>query len=262
MISPLPKPPCPFPPKPLPGPKSKRLPKGKPLTIAASFQIADGIVFCADRMMSYEQSAYYELKLFNARGSNFSAVAVAASDDMITAKSVIRGFFDGVVGGHTNFHAENLQNALEGCLKVKLESVQDPNMFLIMAFMRDEGDYYVLSSHNTSVNQASPCEIVGIGDVSLVRYITDSLYRVGLTLKQGVALAAYVIWAAKKYCPMYCGGDTDIWVLSKSTPQSSALWRIIPQAAIRRAEELIESHRKEHLENFLSFICRSIEFFT
>lgn len=50
MISQPPKPPYPFSPKPIPGPKSKRLPKGKPMTLVAAYRSRDGgLLLCADR---------------------------------------------------------------------------------------------------------------------------------------------------------------------------------------------------------------------
>jgi len=36
-----------------------------------------------------------------------------------------------------------------------------------------------------------------------------------LDLYQLAALAGFVVYAAKRYCPQYCGGQTDIYMLPK-----------------------------------------------
>ena len=65
-------------------------------------------------------------------------------------------------------------------------------------------------SDGVLVQDAKPVEILGIGENSLVRFLTDTLYRPELNLRHGTALAALTLQAAKTYCPQYCNGETDI----------------------------------------------------
>jgi 20S proteasome alpha/beta subunit len=51
--------------------------------------------------------------------------------------------------------------------------------------------------------------IIGCGDTSLIQYLSDQLYRPSLTLKQGIALGAYLIKKATQYVDG-CGEPIDV----------------------------------------------------
>jgi hypothetical protein len=242
--------------------KPERFPRRQALTFAASLKLASGVVVCADRMIYRVNFSSYELKLSGTLGSNFAGIVTGSADDTDVMKSATQGFLNSIGRSPDSIHVDDLQQMLENFLRTKLEGIPDPKLSLVWAFMRDDGDYHVLFSYNTAVRLAEPTEIIGIGDMSLIRYLIDNLYRLNLTLNRGVALASYLVWAAKKYCPMYCGGDTDIWVLTKPTPTSRALWKVIPNPKIRVAEETFEREGKEHLRSLLNSVGDSTDFFT
>ena len=69
----------------------------------------------------------------------------------------------------------------------------------------------MLKTDGLIVSPARPVEVFGIGENSLVRFLIDTLHDPnGQTLEEVSALAAFVVAAAKKYCPQYCGGETTV----------------------------------------------------
>ncbi len=244
-----------------PKPKPERPQRGKTVTISASVMVADGVIMCADRMVSHGDFAHYDLKLFGVRGDNFAAIGTGAGDyDAIT--SITEGFLHSIVSAKGNTQMDDIPRKLEDFLAEKLRNVSDPHVWLLFAFMKDDGIYDVWSSYNCTVRHVSPSvpEVIGIGDNSLIRYLADSLYHLSLTLKQGIALAVYIVWAAKKYCPAYCGGPTDIWVLGKQTASSIALWKVVPASTILALEEILQRGGAECLKNTLNLAAQSITY--
>jgi hypothetical protein len=174
-------------------------------------------------------------------------------------RSAIEGFFESISRNPLDIHVSDLRQGLEEYLRNKLEGISNPNLSLLMAFMRDDGDYHMLVSSDTAARVASvEPEIIGIGDRSLVRYLTDSLYHPNLTLKQGIALAAYLIWAAKKCCPEYCGGPTDVWVLMKPQQSPTAICKVVSESDIRSVEAIVEQQGKEHLTSVLDSASEAV----
>ena len=71
----------------------------------------------------------------------------------------------------------------------------------------------MLHTSNSVVTVAKPCEVIGIGENSLVRFLIRDSYNEAMSYESAVALSALVVYAAKLYCPQYCGGLTDIYAL-------------------------------------------------
>lgn len=85
---------------------------------------------------------------------------------------------------------------------------------LLVAAVETLGTFVFLRSDGVMVREADLVEILGIGETSLIRYLTDTLYKNILSVNELAALGIFVVAAGKKYCPQYCGGQIDVSVLT------------------------------------------------
>jgi len=215
------------------------------MTIAAGFQCTEGFVLCADEQMSHGDAsqtgsfANNERKVFGCSGSAFSAAICGAGLD----GNFLRPAAERILEGLQSKEREELNTSQEeeeadlyaalasgweppswqterlGITARQLEELAQtlgaaPNLLLLVAIVGTEGRYQFLKTDGLLVHRAKPTpEVVGIGETSLVHYLIDSLYRDDLPLGQMAALAIFVVAAAKRYCPQYCGGPTDVQLL-------------------------------------------------
>jgi hypothetical protein len=201
--------------------------RDKIMTIAASFRCFDGVVMCADRLISHGRAdqfpsfGHFETKIWHDSGTGVGthyAALVAASGHFPTAKVVA----DGVIRAAQEIHI-NLPNQFpdaRATLQAELDSayaraLPDEDVSLLVAIQESPVTFDVLRSDNLRVNAANDVELVGIGENSLARFLTDNLFNALLSLEEAAVLGALVIYQAKKYCSQYCGGRTDVWALNE-----------------------------------------------
>jgi len=194
-------------------PKRKEV---RALTIAAGFACDWGYVLCADRQMSHGTSgeigsfASYEEKVFQTWDDdpNQAALCGAGNDGYL-----LHPFSEALFANLAKPQGETTQSIFESTLNAFAEKLNRPPDMQTLLADSTLGPG-LLKSDGLIVSPARPIEILGIGETSLVRYLTDTLHSRTMDLHHGVAMAAFVVCAAKKYCPQYCGGQTDIVAIS------------------------------------------------
>lgn len=233
--------------------------KGRTLTIAAGFRCKNGVVLCADRLITHGgpdepgSFASYETKVFAVENFfSFSAIACGAGD-----ASLIRPIAESFLSALRNcqqppeLRMSLAKSILEDTLNdfaAKIASI--PDVQLLIAANDDKGNQQFLRCQGLVVHPANDTEVLGIGENSLVRYLIDSVYREDMDLNELVSLAVLIVQVAKKYCPQYCGGDTDVYALSKS-------YEFLDATPIVRAE--INRLEKRLLEELPKQIRTTIE---
>ncbi len=185
-------------------PKLDRLPRGKAMTIAAGFNCAGGLVFCADRLISHGNAddplafGHYEGKLVALRGKDFSLVLCGAGYTTLIAEATQELKLRLADADFSHLH-DDFAMSLKSSLKGILPEEQPPQ--LLIGIMSDSGLTYIFKTENKHVVSVIGKEIIGSGDNALTRYLVDFIYHPGLTLREGVALAVCTVWAGKRYCP-------------------------------------------------------------
>jgi len=90
---------------------------------------------------------------------------------------------------------------------------QDEGADMLIAINDYHRGLTVLHTSNSVVSVAKSCEVIGTGENSLVRFLIRNSYNEAMSYESTVALSVLVVYAAKVYCPQYCGGLTDICAL-------------------------------------------------
>jgi len=235
---------------------------GNGMTIAVGFQCKNGFVFASDRQMSHGQAtdyggfSHYETKTFGIDSVSFSAVLTGAGNHGDLIRPFAEALFANLSEGES--HETETYLSIDQTRTILDATLNDfaskgnavPDASFLLALVRGEEQQF-LRSDGLIIRTAGPVEILGIGDTSLVRYLTDSIHSPDLGSLYAVCLAAYVVYAAKKYCPQYCGGLTDVHLLSGGRKPVDGVfwdaWTTVEPDEITALEDLYARRAKEHL---------------
>jgi hypothetical protein len=197
------------------------------MTIAASFQFKGGVALCADRLFTHGEAtvgqaafASYEKKVWQRRESGFSIV-ITGSGTQNTIEHLAGRIIERLVMEQGPM--EELYQFPSGVTSKQLVTTELETAFqtipqsdgadLLIAVNDYHRGLAVLHTSNSVVSVAKPREVIGIGENSLVRFLIHDTYSEAMSYESAVALSALVVYAAKLYCPQYCGGLTDIYAL-------------------------------------------------
>ena len=144
---------------------------------------------------------------------------------------------------------EGAYDAFEATLSEFRTKMGNIPSFSILMAAATRGRSLFLKSAGLIISTAQPVEIMGIEEVSLVKYLIDSVFGPNLDLRQMAALAVLAVYAAKKYCPRYCGGQTDVCVL----PKDYTLANEIPldESQVNELEALLAARTAEQLRDLI-----------
>ena len=215
------------------------------VTIAAGFRCNDGIVLCADRLIAHGgpnesgSFAHYEPKVFAIENySSFGAVACGAGDASLI-RPIAESFLTAL---KTCKQPDEIRMSL--CKSILEDTLNDftakianiPEVHLLIAASDDKGRQQFLRCEGLVVHPANNVEILGLGENSLVRYLIDSIYKEDMDISELATLATLIVDVAKKYCPQYCGGQTDVYMLSKKY-EFFADPAPLPEIVVQKLEE-------------------------
>jgi hypothetical protein len=187
------------------------------------FQCIDGFVLCADRLISHGKAgelgsfSHYDKKLFGLDCMS-AAGAVCGAGDSILIKAAAESFLD-------EFSAQvSIKDTLPDVIQILDNALNrvaakiggPPDMSLLAVTVAEGETPSFIRSDGLVIQKANPVEILGIGETSLARYLIDLAYKSTLDLNQLAALGILVVYGAKKYCPQYCGGKTDVYIAPKN----------------------------------------------
>jgi 20S proteasome alpha/beta subunit len=228
----------------------------KAVTLAASIQYKGGVVLCADSLMTHGTSdesgsfAHYERKVFADDGKYFAAGVTGTG---MTFE--LRAFAESFLKRARQQESEDASTVpdIASILDNELESLASklgapPQLDLLVAEISPPRTVRVFRTQGLVVRPARPVEVVGIGETSLISYLTDTLYSHELTVNQASALGVFFVYAGKKYCPQYCGGATNVCVLRTEYP----LYRWLNADEIMNVESILRDKGRLHLKDLLS----------
>ena len=184
------------------------------MTIALGFNCIGGVVLCADQQIGasgwhkFNESKMYVIN--NPTEPLYTIVLTYAGDP-----SVMKTFhqkFAGVVSANKAFSSvRNLQTLLEGCL---LDMNQDAvnSTDLLCGVSVQGGTYGLLRTKGYSVYEIGDYDQIGVGDSSLVRFLSQMLVSHPMKVYPAVYIGNYIVKKAKEFVDG-CGGETDILIL-------------------------------------------------
>lgn len=211
MINPLPKP-LPRTIVPCLQIKRHRERRQKALSTGLATICTDGLVLCAEQMISNQVFNYYECKikgipLAAGRGTVAFGYAGQPSDTMKT-------LFENL---EQRLHlqdktAEQIRGELQATLNEVLK--KDKGGHQLLCAFEDNDSFRILKTYNKDISPASPWDCIGFGDSALMRYLGAIFLgtRIHLPLRRAVPICVYMVAQAKKYVPS-SGAPTDLIVL-------------------------------------------------
>jgi hypothetical protein len=236
------------------------------MTFAVSLQYEGGVVFGADTLISHGLAnqnpafSHYENKIYQWTGRDHSLLMTGAGD-VATIKTIFEALVEDV--GREEGPPEE-PNSLIGGIKASFKEKLQlylPNSpqtvtSIILAFSARPWRGLVLRSDDWTLNTAKDVEFCGLGENSLVRFLADSFYYHKMRMNEAIVLAIFLVWAAKKYCPQYCAGETNIEVLEVGGDLDCSY---ISKEEIERVEDLIKKTGPGNMKALLDEAAQNIK---
>jgi len=119
---------------------------------------------------------------------------------------------------------------------------QTLDLKLLIGVSCQKAETRLLVFDGKSLNWGSGMHVVGVGDSSLSRYLSDTLYESAMTVDEGVRIATYMISRAKSYID-HCGGETVLYAFRDLQKPE----HILP-AEVQRIETEMLAREKQSLK--------------
>lgn len=184
------------------------------MTIGIGFLCEDGIVLCADNQITWPGShKYYECKLYPHSMAGWLVVMTFSGSPELM-KSFNGKFRDSMALMAAPHTAIKIQDNVETILSVYDVLISDPmQLNLLCGIVIPGKEFKLLKTEGQIVREVSRFEYVGVGDSSVLRYLSPLLTQTrGYTISQAFNLGTYLTLQARRYVEG-CGGDTDAVVL-------------------------------------------------
>jgi 20S proteasome alpha/beta subunit len=201
-------------------------PPGKTgMSVAVGIVCTDGIVLASDEQISIpDYSKHHEKKL-----DGWADEAWTVAHAYAGSPSLMREATDKIKAkieeGSAGYNPQSVHAAAESVLEDIGYKFTNMELQLLIAtatqteleLLRFDG------GNNKALYVSTSIEILGVGDSSLLRYLSDALYEKGkIDVAFGAALALYMVEKAKNYVN-HCGGQTDFLIIRKGNQLES--WR-------------------------------------
>jgi hypothetical protein len=182
------------------------------MTIGVGFVCRDGIVIGADRRLTTSAYTFDERKIFSLTWKNGRALWTYAGDRDIAA--ALRIEIESRINRSERFSCGALKAAWGKSLQRSLRGIK--RFHSLFASGTDEGEYSLWVSGGSKLTEVAECEIIGLADSPLSRYLRGKFLAVpgGLTIQQARLYAVQFISLAEQYDGQFCAGGADIGELS------------------------------------------------
>jgi hypothetical protein len=278
MLLPSPKPRL-FPPRPTPGPKPKRLPKGKPMTFAVGMRSFDGLLIAADTQITYSDSTTDHVCKLRAGITGSASYALAhASDDANAGESLMASVAD-AVDARDPETLTDIESAVKGAMITWVSSYfagNFPSISLIVgAFVKGNSAgepkdmaLYLCEPPTTVVRKTNENTGAYVS-VGAGKSVADPLYRILFARPAGsrirLAQISYLMYRAKKDCGGAVGGETDAvflpfehkepsWVREESMADAEYRGRFIDEALACTAATVMPDIDSDDTKELLKFL--------
>jgi hypothetical protein len=254
----------PYPPKPTP----RRKPKA--MTMAASFHFDEGVLLCADRLITHgrpsspDSFGSYQEKIWEMTCRGFS-LAITGAGTTAALKAIADKTMQTLQQeqGPDEEFCQLPAGMIEAALKEAVDEVhegfdpQTDSADVLLAVNQYVSGITVTRNTGRIISRVGTSDIVGIGENSLIGFLVNNLYRARMNQTQITAFAALLVHEAKTYCPQYCGGQTDIKILKRGFRGVLT----VPASTVGVFEIFFHEHAKDHFNNLLhdaiQFVDRS-----
>lgn len=198
------------------------------MSIATGMCVERGVVLCADRQLTIGDAAKgYEQKIltFDAgRDAWCLSIAHAGGNEIakLVKGTILAAILERVIQTMKDPTAIQIREAVAGVLRETRKSHPGEvgKLQLLFAFgVEHLGAYWLYKSTGSLVREVErndPIEVIGWGDSSLTRFLTETLCAKSIDLDSAAGLSLYVVNRAKKYIP-YCGGRSDLLIIRDGT---------------------------------------------
>jgi 20S proteasome alpha/beta subunit len=213
-------------------PTPQRFPERKRVTIAAAFPCKEGLIIATDTEESiagYIKTDTQKMRIV--QGQNYDLVITGAGDS-----DLIDCFVDELVEALEEERPEEIKGIWKVFKNTHLQSFRN-HVVPYAAFPKDDRPYMDLliglhikvggrvtgahpfrtelfKANGTTVKRVNKAECIGTGIV-LAQSLVDQFFDSSLNLVQTGLLAVYVLRQTKRWA-QYCGGKTDIAILSNT----------------------------------------------
>ena len=193
------------------------------MTIAVGFRCSDGVVLATDSQYSQDITKMTGKKIFPLWSNGEYAMTLAGSGGADNIKAIVRDVevaLKDSLGSRETSSAE-IQQIVENVLPpfyAKHIDCAPPEVrgdlevgFMVGIWTKREGTK-LFSVCRTTITEVQDYQCIGAGSY-LTEYVSQAICPRGrLSVEQTIALAAYIVWAAKKYVD-FCGGPTFVRAL-------------------------------------------------
>jgi 20S proteasome alpha/beta subunit len=218
------------------------------MTMVVGFQCTDGLVLCADQQITSGAGfKYHEKKLSIEEGPawkivfGYSGTPGLAQEVQEKVMRVVRQLAMPITG-------EVVKNAADGVLTDmnRLYDAFEQKLELLIGSTAFLGQTELFKFDGRGLHKVNNFSYLGIGECSLIRFLSDKLYSSQLDTQTGAALGAYLVKKAEQYIDG-CGGPIDVVVLDNSLGDDCE-W--LPESSVQTAIQKIE-HQESGLADLL-----------
>jgi hypothetical protein len=186
------------------------------VTIALGFKCNDGVVLCSDSQITKEGDLKFnesKLRLVAYQGDSGNwAIGVTYAGSPEFMKLFMEKFTPSVWAIHPKPNPSAIRSAIETILDgIYRQHRSLMNLELLCAISIPPHLDELIVSRNKLVRDAQ-VECLGVGDTSVVRYLSNLFISYNLYWKQALQIAVYIVQQAKKYTDR-CGGPTEAFVI-------------------------------------------------
>jgi 20S proteasome alpha/beta subunit len=199
----------------------RRLPKVKPMTIAAGFPCQTGLVICADTqetIAGYVKTDTDKIRLFQAGDKRYNIVFTGAGNgDLIdtAVDEIAAALTDEKPQGLTRIALSVKQTMLKvfsDCIQPYSAFPTDDRPSLTMLIGIQAGQSSVLyKASGTSFSALRDADCIGYG-IALGKSLIKQLFTPQISIDDAALVALYVLQQAKRWVDG-CGGNSDIVLL-------------------------------------------------
>jgi hypothetical protein len=214
--------------------------EAKRMTIGIGMYTLEGVVLGADRQMTRTGlNKFFETKLFH-HLTNECILAMVVSNDLSLGKEVWDKLLKFPIDS-----SDFLREAVEAILNEMGRFYAElPLQFFIGIATKEDTE--LLSFAGTGIHTVRDFGVIGIGDASLVRFLSDQLHGLFNTLKETLLAAIYTLSRAEDYVDG-CDGPIDLIALK---PGPSI--QIIRPDLVKKIDESMQKNQRKVFSDLLS----------
>jgi 20S proteasome alpha/beta subunit len=188
----------------------------KAMTVAVGLWCDDGLVFCTDSQITVTGGLKYPAKkIFNYSYRNW-AVSMAYSGSPEMMGLIDEKFYGEMLNpkyDDDECWEDNVRSVIEKVLHQVIKKHKRHHIELLCGTMMGADIQGLWRTQNTLVVDAEIGECIGVGDSSVLRFISDVLVQPRMTITEGIVIACYMVSKAITYIDG-CDGPLQATVLA------------------------------------------------